>query len=262
MKIFLQITLMFLVVIVTNDNLKAQWHRHPERFEQIINLEGHWKFNIGADLKWKEAGFNDDNWSEIEIPSSWEDERFHGYSGYAWYRKTFNLEVENVNRQMYLIFESIDDVDETYLNGELIGFSGSFPPEYETAYDVPRKYPLPDSLLNKDGNNTLAVRVYDDRLSGSILYGDVGIYVYREDGMFPDLSLEGFWKFRTGDSLSWKSNDINDNKWSDVLVPAYWEDQRFPNYNGFAWYRKKFDLPEDLMDEQLILLLGKIDDID
>jgi sialate O-acetylesterase len=262
MRVIPQIIFTFFLMIFSSNILDSQWHQNPERFEQIIDLEGKWKFNIGDKENWKRIDFNDNNWEVIDVPSSWEDEGFHGYDGYAWYRKTFTLDKADFKRQMYLIFGSIDDVDETYLNGKLIGFNGSFPPEYETAYNVPRKYPIPDSLLNGEGNNTLAVRVYDDRLSGGIMYGDVGIYAYKEGELIPDLSLEGLWKFRTGDSLAWNANNINTKEWSDVLVPAYWEDQRFPNYNGFAWYRKQFDLPDNLQNERLVLLMGKIDDMD
>jgi sialate O-acetylesterase len=34
------------------------------------------------------------------------------------------------------------------------------------------------------------------------------------------------------------------------------------DYNGFAWYRKRFNLDQEYKGKQLILLLGKIDDVD
>jgi sialate O-acetylesterase len=41
-----------------------------------------------------------------------------------------------------------------------------------------------------------------------------------------------------------------------------WETQGFDDYDGGAWYRKKFTLPKALVGEDLVLILGKIDDSD
>ncbi len=46
------------------------------------------------------------------------------------------------------------------------------------------------------------------------------------------------------------------------MVPAHWDIQGFGNYDGFAWYKKTFFLPKEFQGESMILLLGKIDDID
>jgi hypothetical protein len=45
-------------------------------------------------------------------------------------------------------------------------------------------------------------------------------------------------------------------------VPAIWESQGFGDYDGGAWYRKKFTIPKTLAGEDLVLLLGKVDDSD
>jgi sialate O-acetylesterase len=45
-------------------------------------------------------------------------------------------------------------------------------------------------------------------------------------------------------------------------VPAAWETQGFRDYDGFGWYRVKFHVPEDLLNHKLIMMLGKIDDVD
>lgn len=45
-------------------------------------------------------------------------------------------------------------------------------------------------------------------------------------------------------------------------MPSFWESQGYRDYDGFAWYRKNFVLDEKLINQKLILLLGKIDDYD
>jgi hypothetical protein len=230
-------------------------------FEEYVSLEGDWKFSIGDDLSWAELNYNDKDWTEIKVPSSWEEEGFHGYNGYAWYRKNFKLPYDYDGSNLYLHLGYIDDVDEVYINGKLIGSSGSFPPDYNSAYNAYRKYPIPGNVLKKGGRNILAVRVFDSQLAGGITSGNIGIFINTNE-IKPDIDLIGKWKFNIGDNPKWKENNFNDNDWLSLFVPAYWDNQGFRDYDGFAWYRKEFTLPPELHNKKLVLLLGKIDDLD
>ena len=78
---------------------------------------------------------------------------------------------------LYLMMGRIDDADEVYLNGKEIGKSGKFPPDYVTAYDRTRKYIIPAGYLKEDGENVIAVKVYDSYLEGGIVDGPTGIYI-------------------------------------------------------------------------------------
>ncbi len=229
--------------------------------KQVVNLEKYWRFSIGNNPAWADKNFNDDNWEEIKVPSSWEDQGFNGYDGYAWYRIHFEYEPEMRNRDLYLDLGKVDDVDRTYLNGKLIGFTGTFPPEYQTAYFATRKYYIPQDFLNERGDNVIAVKVYDSELAGGITSGNVVIEIEDSD-ITLDLNLAGLWKFRTGDNSVYSQKDFQDTDWKQVTVPAYWEVEGYTGYDGFAWYRKEFTLPKNLEGKNLILLMGKIDDID
>lgn len=112
-------------------------------FKTEVNLAGQWKFSIGDDIKCSTPAFNDANWENIKVPSPWENEGFNGYDGYAWYRKHFNIPLSLKGKSVYLSMGYIDDCDEVYVNGHLVGFSGSFPPNYYTAYNALRMYPCP-----------------------------------------------------------------------------------------------------------------------
>ena len=232
-----------------------------DEWDKIINLEGDWRFSIGDDSVWSSTKFNDEFWDEIFVPSSWENEGFHGYNGYAWYRKRFSISQRYRNSTIYLRLGNIDDVDEVFINGKLIGFSGSFPPYYETAYNVPRSYPVPKSFLNFEGDNVISVRVYDSELEGGITHGDIGLFTHFYS-LQMEVNLEGEWKFSTGDNLSWAKDDLDDKNWSNIIVPGFWESQGFREYDGYAWYRKKVFIPSSLKDKKLVLVLGRIDDAD
>ncbi len=229
--------------------------------ERIIDLEGYWKFEIGDDSAWKNPDFDDEFWEEVRVPSSWEDEGFPGYNGYAWYRVKFSIPEEYRNSSLYISLGHIDDVDETYLNGALIGQTGGFPPNYFSQVRFTRKYLLPASIINFGEENLIAIRVYDIEGIGGIIRGDISI-VIDESKMVANLEFSGSWKFSLGDSSSWKDNNFDDSDWLDVHVPAKWAMYGFRKYNGVGWYRKKFTIDSDYENERLILLLGRIDDLD
>jgi sialate O-acetylesterase len=243
-----------LMLFIPHDAVAQEWRT-------VLNLRGTWKFMLGDDMKWADPRFRDSAWDEIRVPSTWEDQGYPGYDGYAWYRKHFTLEDDLGGRHLYLRVGYIDDVCEVYLNGHLVGFEGQFPPHFMTAYNVSREYVIPPRYLNDDGKNLIAVRVYDQRLGGGMTHGSVGIFEPR-DYLEPDLDLAGKWKFKRGDEMSWKDPQTPHEKWNEVLVPAYWEMQGSAQYDGFAWYRTTFKVPRDLEDRTLVLLLGRIDDVD
>ena len=230
-------------------------------WERVVDLRGTWKFSPGDNPERAELNFDDHEWDDIFVPAAWEDEGFPGYDGYGWYRKHFRLDMVEDEKNLYVNLGTIDDVDEVYFNGYFIGFSGSFPPDYFTAYNVERVYRLPVEYFRISGENVLSVRVFDEQQAGGIVRGRVGIYKNKND-LDLLLTLEGSWKFALRDDLDRKRIEYDDSNWKAVMVPAAWETQGFRNYDGFAWYRKKFIIPERLRGEYLVLILGKIDDID
>jgi len=227
----------------------------------LLDLKGSWRFEIGDDMNRARQDFDDRNWATVKVPSPWEDEGFPGYDGFGWYRKHFLAKPEWIKKDLSLRLGVIDDVEEVYVNGHFIGFSGSFPPKYITAYNVFRQYHLPAEFLNPSGDNVIAVRVFDDELSGGITGGEVAI-VELADVLTPDLPLKEGWRFKTGDGAQFRAAGFDDASWGNIRVPAYWETEGYRGYDGFAWYRLRFSVPPWLMKERLILMLGKIDDFD
>lgn len=258
--------LLMMTAVVCADRVHAQ-----EKWDKLIDLKGKWKFSIGDKAAWANPTFDDSGWEEIYVPSKWEDEGFNGYNGYAWYRTSFTAaqlgpKIQGVN----LLLGYIDDVDEVYVNGKRIGGSGSFPPRYHTSYDAFRSYYLDPAILNPKGKNVIAVRVFDAGIEGGIVSGDVGIFVNRsESGL--TINLRGIWEFKLhgtrrlkGEMESSEVMTVATSKdgWIEVPVPSYWENQGFPDHDGTAWYRKRFTVPKQFAAEDLVLILGKIDDSD
>lgn len=229
-------------------------------YERKFSLMGKWLFMIGDDNSFAAVDYNDSDWTKIWVPENWEEEGFPGYDGYAWYRIHFRIPKTLQDESLYIKLGRIDDVDETFLNGKRIGQTGSFEPNYETKYNEERLYRLPESIINYDNENVLAVRIYDSQEAGGIVSGRIGIYSRRSPQLLMKFTPD--WKFSPGDDFEWSKKNYNDNEWNSIKVNSVWEKQGYKLLDGYAWYRKELTIPTDLPDGHLVLFLGKIDDED
>lgn len=249
-----KLCLILLVAALSPIRLKAvDW-------SQVVDLTGKWLFTVGDDPDWSKPGIKADDWDMISVPGEWE-RHYPGYNGFAWYRREFDITVLPGNGRLTLFLGKIDDADEVFVNGIKVGQTGSFFPDFKSAYSVERIYQLPVGLL-KPGRNLIAVRVYDELLDGGLLGGQrIGIY-YDNDIDLLAFDLSGSWKFSIYRERNYYQEQFDDKNWSDVQVPGCWEDQGFKSHDGYGWYRKQFILPPNKLGEAYYLVLGRIDDND
>ena len=80
------------------------------------------------------------------------------------------------------------------------------------------------------------------------------------------LPLSG-WIFRTDPENSghlvqppYYLENLPDSEWSTIAVGQAWESQGFKDYDGYAWYRLKFSMPEKIDSEALELCFGAVDE--
>jgi cephalosporin-C deacetylase-like acetyl esterase len=147
-------------------------------FGQKLEITKNWTFAKGDNMDYKNENFNDSNWQKITIGKIWEDElNDPTYDGFGWYRwkavisSKYKKEAEKYGGFM-LQLGKIDDADQTFFNGEPIGANGKFPPENESAWDIPRKYIIPLGKIKWDAVNTIAVRVHDSGGGGGMYGGE------------------------------------------------------------------------------------------
>lgn len=132
-------------------------------------VKGEWKFRKGDDPAWKDPKQDDHGWETVALPAHWEDHS--GYTldhVYGWFRRRIVVPKEQAGTPQVLDLGQIDDVDETFVNGVKIGGLGSFPPDYKTAWNITRRYPVPAGLLKGDGSDLVAVRCFDGEGKGGI----------------------------------------------------------------------------------------------
>jgi len=145
-----------------------------------------WKFKTGDSLSWADPAYIDTTWKTIDVGKDWESQGYSDYDGYAWYRITFRLpssleEKAFFKDSLQFILGQIDDCDETYLNGKLLGqnskliaaTSNEALPDFSKMtgkWNVNRNYTVPtnDPRLMWDKVNVLAVRVYDSGGKGGM----------------------------------------------------------------------------------------------
>lgn len=142
--------------------------------DSVVPLVGPWKFSTGDDAAWSQPGFDDSSWSEMDMtpPTSrshpgrvlplpgWTARGYAGYSGYAWYRLT--VDVQGSGRALSLKMpDSVDDAYQVFVNGTRIGQFGRFNGRSVVAYGaLPRAFPLPKELTS--GKMTVAIRLWMD----------------------------------------------------------------------------------------------------
>lgn len=57
-------------------------------------------------------------------------------------------------------------------------------------------------------------------------------------------SLDGLWRFHTGDHPAWADPNFDDSQWPLLRSDEPWNQQGYKNYGGFAWYRFTVAVPE------------------
>jgi sialate O-acetylesterase len=90
-----------------------------------IDLTGSWHFAAGDNPNWRSPDWDDAEWASLTVPAYWEPQGYRDYDGYAWYRKTFYLPKDASESNYQLVLGKVDDLDETFVNGVLVGRTGA-----------------------------------------------------------------------------------------------------------------------------------------
>jgi len=132
-------------------------------------ISGEWRFQKGDNPEWKSRELDDATWQKVMLPSTWErHSEYRGDNVYGWFRRPIKVPASLKGRDLPLLLGKIDDADEAWFNGVRIGGTGSFPPNFRSAWDVERRYVVPASLVRGDGSDVLAIRVFDGANDGGI----------------------------------------------------------------------------------------------
>ena len=145
------------------------------------------KFRVGDDASWAGVNIDESNWRELSNTTTWTSQGVKCENGFGWYRYHVTipkslLEKSDLKETVDFIMGKIDDADEVYLNGKMIGKTGSFPSDpkgYECKWNTLRQYSVKvnSNLINWDTDNVLAVRVYNAGDPGGMFQGPIIVRV-------------------------------------------------------------------------------------
>jgi sialate O-acetylesterase len=138
---------------------------------------------------WKEPGFDASSWKAMKLPATFEGE-LAGFDGIVAFIREVELPEGWANAEARIELGPIDDRDETFINGTLVGATRS-----DGLWHKHRVYSVPKGVL-RAGRNVIAVRVYDTGGPGGI-NGKAEAMRLRADGL-EDVPLSGEWRYRVG----------------------------------------------------------------
>jgi diguanylate cyclase (GGDEF)-like protein len=123
------------------------------------SLAGTWEISV-SDPALGIDGLDSVAWRPIRVPGTWQSQGIPEH-GTVWYRLRFELDPSVSTIALAIVFDEIRDADEVYLDGQLVGRTGGFPPNYDKASDFARIYQLPASLSVRQAPHWLAIRVHN-----------------------------------------------------------------------------------------------------
>ncbi len=133
-----------------------------QKFTQ--NLGGQWRFNNKLDdYSLTELTLDDSAWAQVSVPAKWEDQGYANYDGIGWYRYHFNIPAKLKGKGLVIYLGRIDDNDESYINGVLIGKTDG--------WDKDRIYSIPANAIKYGEDNVLSIRVNDTGSGGGVYAG-------------------------------------------------------------------------------------------
>ena len=172
-----------------------------------IPLSVGWKFINKDNLNFSKSDFDDAQWTDIGVDNTWNKQGFSQHEGFGWYRIKVVIP-SSLKDNSYLVdslifhLGRIDDFDQVFLNGELIGQNLKNMPrgsivndDYKdlnhSFWNLPRRYALPvdDPRIKWDKKNVIAIRVYNWGGLGGIYSGDLYVSM-PEEKEYVELSFD------------------------------------------------------------------------
>lgn len=132
--------------------------------------------------------YNDSTWQQMTLPTLWERTSVGEFDGAVWFRKRIVIPSTWVGKELTLQLGPIDDMDETFVNGQKIG--GYLTDGY---WSTNRVYKVAGSIV-QDSLLQIATRVIDLRGGGGLWGNRIKMVIYR-DSISTGISLEGSWKY-------------------------------------------------------------------
>ncbi len=153
----------------------SQYSYADVAIDLINDVNGRTKYNFNVDWRFTQSdpidahqfNYDDRGWDTVSTPHTFNDiDTFDNFSegkhkgesdqwrGTVWYRKEFKLPEEELDKKVFIEFESVRQIADVYINGIYLG-------KNQTGF-IPFGYDITDFLKPLE-KNVIAVRVNNDR---------------------------------------------------------------------------------------------------
>src|SRR5690349_8676457 len=145
-----------------------------------VSFNQDWRFHLGDVSNAQDAGFDDSQWRQLNLPHDWSIEGEFSENapsgtgggalpgGLGWYRKTFTIPTTAKGKQIFIEFDGVYRNSEVWINGHYLG---KRPYGYSTF-----EYELTPYLNFGAKSNTISVKVDNSQQPNSRWYSGSGIY--------------------------------------------------------------------------------------
>lgn len=164
----------------SEEEREKTYEEEIDAFTRKAGLQDHGK--VGGIAVWARPDFDDSAWKSIQLPCKVQ-ELWHATNGIYWFRKTVDVPAAWAGKDLTLSLGPVDDFDETYWNGELVG-SGRL-------WNKAREYTIPARLV-KGGKAVITIRCTDDHGDGGLYGSPELLFVQAPDGQ--KIRLDNEWK--------------------------------------------------------------------
>lgn len=202
------------------EGMTANYEAGRQKYEAALQQDK------GLSGKWYEPTASLTEWKKATIPNEFANTPVGNDDGIVWFRKDFDVPAGAETKAATLYLGPVDDIDNTYLNGQQVGSAGF--------WNADRVYTINPGVL-KPGKNTLVVKVTDSGGGGG-LYGKPE-QVYLELGG-QRISLAGEWLFRPSVLMStFGIKEVGPNAFPSQLFNAMIAPITRYGIKGGLWYQ-------------------------
>jgi sialate O-acetylesterase len=230
---------------LTQEKLNARYQDDIRAWLNTINAnDPAWQ---NGRLLWAMPGFDDSAWKKMNVPTYWEQAGVPDYDGTVWFRKVVKVPPAWVGKDLKLNIGGIDDYDDSFFNGTEIGHTELF--IYKRSYKIPAK-------LVKAGDNTIAIRVFDNGGLGGINKGPMILSVVGDTSAKIDIS--GEWNYHLAvDLTQLPQPPVNNNSPNrpTLIYNAMIKPIEPYTIKGVIWYQGESNADRPYEYEQLFPLL-------
>ena len=154
--------------------------------------------DLFEDGQWTDPGLKDDNLvaattvadnPQMNLPQTWEQDALRGFDGVVVFQRMVEIPADLAGMNLKLELGAIDDMDQTYFNGQLVGqnMKSGF-------WNKERNYKIPADLV-KQGENILTVSVFDTGGGGGFTSNPDKMRIIATDKIAETIPLAGSWSY-------------------------------------------------------------------